>query len=256
MPRQQRAVRTHALILRRRDHREADRLLTVITPEHGKFDVVAYGARKPNSRKTGHVELFTLADMLVDMHRTPAALSQVEMLAPYEAIRNDLTLGAYAAYAVELLDDFTESGDSDLHGLFELLRDTLARLCTHPEPLLVLRYYELHLLAQVGFQPDLSYCVLTGEEIQPQDQFFSFADGGIVSPEGARLRANLPSISFRALRVLRNLQRNEWNAMAALHLPTALHREMEALMLGYITYTLESQLQSVAFIRRVRQFNS
>ncbi|MEL7236312.1 MAG: DNA repair protein RecO, partial [Chloroflexota bacterium] len=107
MPPNNRAIRTPAIILRRRDFGEADRLLTVLTPYHGKLDLIAYGARKAVSRKTGHVELFTLADMLVNLHKNPGVVSQVEMLEPFLPLRDDLTLGAFAGYVVELLDRFT-----------------------------------------------------------------------------------------------------------------------------------------------------
>ena len=65
MSRFERAFRTQAIILKRRDFGEADRILTVFTPAYGKLDVIAKGARKPTSTKTGHVELFTRTDMLI-----------------------------------------------------------------------------------------------------------------------------------------------------------------------------------------------
>ncbi|MEM6526703.1 MAG: DNA repair protein RecO, partial [Chloroflexota bacterium] len=153
MPANNRAIRTPALILRRRDFGEADRMLTVLTPHRGKLDLIAYGARKAISRKTGHVELFTLADMLVNLRKEPGVVTQVEMLEPFLPLRDDLTLGAYAGYVVELLDRFTERGDDELSALFDLLRDTLARLCVEPDPRLALRYYEVQLLNQTGFRP-------------------------------------------------------------------------------------------------------
>ncbi|MEP7187672.1 MAG: recombination protein O N-terminal domain-containing protein, partial [Roseiflexaceae bacterium] len=53
-----RVYRTEAVIIRRADFGEADRLLTLITPQ-GKRRVVAKGARKTTSRLAGHIELFT-----------------------------------------------------------------------------------------------------------------------------------------------------------------------------------------------------
>ena len=64
MTHRERQFRTPAIILKRFDLGEADRLLTLLTPRHGKIEVVAKGARKLTSAKTGHVELFTRADML------------------------------------------------------------------------------------------------------------------------------------------------------------------------------------------------
>jgi DNA repair protein RecO (recombination protein O) len=54
----ERTIRAEAVVLRRIDFGEADRLLTLYTREFGKLKAIAKGARKPQSRKTGHVELF------------------------------------------------------------------------------------------------------------------------------------------------------------------------------------------------------
>ena len=60
----ERVYRTEAVIIRRSDFGEADRLLTLITPM-GKRRVVAKGARKTTSRLAGHIELFTHAGLLL-----------------------------------------------------------------------------------------------------------------------------------------------------------------------------------------------
>lgn len=255
MPPYDRAIRTPAIILRRQDRGEADRTLTILTPHYGKFDVVAYGARKPTGRKTGHVELLMLVDMLINRHRDPGSLTQAEMIEPFLPLREDMLLGAYASYAAELLDRFTERDDTDTAPqVFALLRDVLARLCVEADVRLALRHYELHLLNVVGFRPELSSCVVTGEAVRPEHQFFSFANGGVVSPEGAGHNASLPRLSFHALKLLRYLQRTpDYAQVRSLHIDNALHTEVEALLLGYITYTLERQLASVAFISRLRR---
>jgi len=191
-PERERSFRTPALILKRRDFGEADRMLTILTPDDGKLDVLAKGARKLTSRKTGQVELFTRADMLLSRGREIGQVTQADMTAPYLPLREDLTRGAYANYAVELLDRFTtDSDEHDSGRLFKLLDATFERLSTAVDPRLAVRYYEIHLLDRVGFRPELHECVIEREPIQPEDQFFSVSEGGIVCPTcGARARVS------------------------------------------------------------------
>jgi len=251
---QRRAIRSPAIILRRRDMGEADRLLTVLTPQYGKRDLIAYGARKPTSRKTGHVELFTLIDVLMNIRRELGTASQVEMIEPFLPLRESLKLGAYASYVAELMDRFTQTGDEDTPAaLFDLLRDTLARLCAEPEPRLVLRYYEVHLLGLMGYRPQLLRCVQSGGDVLPENQFFSFDEGGVVCQEYGAGNPNLAGLSFPVLKLLRHIQRSPFRQVGALQLHERVHAEAEALMIGYITYILERQLQSVTFIRRLRR---
>ena len=248
----ERSFRTHAIILKRRDFNEADRLLTILTPKHGKIDVIAKGARKPTSTKAGHVELFTLADMLIHRGRDFGIAAQAEMVVPYLALRDDLQRGAYASYAAELVDRFTGSGDEEFGGIFKLLHETLGRLCTEDDPRLVIRYFEIHLLGHVGFRPQINECNVGHEPIMPEDQYFSYAEGGTICVRHVVKNVLVVPISMVALKLMRHIQRSHWSKVRSLEIAPVLHEETERLLLGYITHLLERRLQSIDFIRRVR----
>lgn len=252
MSKQQRSYRTEALILKRRDFGEADRLLTLLTPENGRVDAIAKGARKPNTTKTGHVELFTRADMLISRGRELDIVTQVVMVEPYLRLREDLQRGAFANYVAELMIRFTGENDEDDAQQFQLLADTFQRLCDAEDIRLAVRFYEMRLLDLTGFRPELNYCVMSQESVQPVNQFFSYEQGGIVSPSQAHLVSDLVSISLNALKVIRHLQRSSYEQIEALSIPEPLHNEIERIMQGYLTHILERRLQSVDFIRRVR----
>lgn len=247
-----RTFRTPAIILKRRDMGEADRLVTLLTPTYGKIDAIAKGARKPTGSKTGHVELYTRADVLIAKGREMDVLSQAEMIEPYLPLREDLLRGAYASYSVELLDRFTYSGEGATPGLFTLLDDTLARLCHSEDIRRVVRFYELQLLDKMGFRPELQECVITHDMLLPVDQFFSYMDGGVVAPEGAPHTTGLIPLPMPTLKVLRHLQRSPYHQISKTRIPDGVHTDVERVMIGYIRYILESRLQSVDFIRRIQ----
>src|ERR1700757_3472845 len=54
---------TTGIILSRTDFGEADRIITVLTPDHGKLRLMARGARKPKSKMAGGIELFSVSDL-------------------------------------------------------------------------------------------------------------------------------------------------------------------------------------------------
>lgn len=253
MPRSERSFRTPAIILKRRDFGEADRLLTLLTPRHGKLDVLAKGARKPTSHKAGHVELFTRADMLIHRGRDFGILVQSELVAPYLRLREDLGRGAYASYAAELIDRFVVVDEEEAAGkLFPLFDEVLDRLCGDDDPRLALRYYEIRLLDLVGFRPQVTECVIAHEPLEPTDQYFSYSEGGVVCPQHRGQSASAVPLSLNALKLLRHMQRSPYTQVRSLTITPALHDQVERLMLGYITYLLERRLQSVDFIRRLQ----
>jgi DNA repair protein RecO (recombination protein O) len=246
-----RAIRTEAIILKRRDMGEADRLLTLLTPRHGKMDVVAKGARKLASAKTGHVELFTRADMLIHTGRELGIAVQAEMIEPYLGLRENLERSAFANYTVELLDRFTATAEDDCSGVFQLLDETLQRLADDDDPRLAVRYYEMRLLDQVGFRPELLECVVGRDPILPEDQFFSVVQGGVVCPAHAHLSNSVTPVSMLTLKLLRHLQRSSYKQVKSLKVSPQLHEDAERIMVAYITYILERKLQSVDFLRLI-----
>lgn len=252
MPRPERSFRTQAIVLKRRDFGEADRLLTLLTPHHGKVEAIAKGARKPTSAKSGHVELFALTDVLIHRGRNFGILTQAELVEPYLMMREDLQRGAYASYVAELIDRFMAMDDDGQTELFALVKETLARLCDDTDPRLAVRYYEMRLLDAVGFRPELNECVISHEIILPEDQYFSFSEGGVVSPGYAHLSEGLVPITMTTLKLLRHLQRSPYARVKSLGIHAALHNDIERIILAYLTYILEQKLQSVDFIRRIR----
>lgn len=249
----ERALRTEAIILSRMDFGEADRLLTLLTPRQGKLRAIAKGARKPTTRKSGHVELYARSDMLLHRGRELWIIAQAEMTEGYLEMREDLNRMAYASYTVELVDRFTTDEDeAESEALFALLDAALRALCGDADLRLVARFFELRLLDAVGFRPDLGHCAICGETIQPEDQFFSLAEGGVVCPRCGAVRDQVTPISRNGLHALRVIQRENWARVRGLALNDLLHAEIERIMLGYLITLLESRVQSADFIRRLR----
>jgi len=248
----ERTFRSEAIVLRRTDFGEADRLLTLFSREFGKIRAIAKGARKPQSRKTGHVELFMRSNFLFAKGRQMNIITQAEMVAPYTPLRDDLVRATYASYAVELLDRFAVEEDKHL-GMYQLLADGLGWFAAHEDLLLAARYFELRLLAMAGFQPQLFACLGCGEAIEEEDQFFSAELGGLLCPNCRQEDRRARPISAVSVKVLRYLQTRPWETVSVLRLKSTVHTELEQILHYYLTYILERNLKSVDFLHRLRQ---
>jgi DNA repair protein RecO (recombination protein O) len=252
MSHRERVYRTEALVLRRADFGEADRLLTVFTPGRGKLRLVAKGARKPSSRKSGHVELFSHGQFMVAVGRELDILTQAETLEPFLPLREDLARTTYAYYVAELADAFTAERDENAP-LFRLLVDAFGWLTTADDLSLAARYYELHLLGLVGYQPQLFVCVGCKSPLEPEVSYLSAADGGVLCPRCGRDWTGASKLSINALKVLRFLQTRGWETCRLVRLSPSTRAEIEQVMNAYITYHLERKVKSVDFIHRLRR---
>jgi len=52
-----------AIVLSRTDFGEADRIITLLTPDQGKVRLVARGVRRAKSKIAGGIELFSISDI-------------------------------------------------------------------------------------------------------------------------------------------------------------------------------------------------
>jgi DNA repair protein RecO (recombination protein O) len=247
-----RSVRVDAVVLRHGNYGEADRLITLYTRQLGKMRVLAKGARKPASRKAGHIEPFTHVKLQLAKGRGMHLITQAETVDAYLPLRDDLILTGQASYVIELLDRFTYEDETGNAVIFRLLTDTLTRLAEKTDPWLAQRHYEMRLLDQLGFRPQLFECVNCGREIKAEDQFFSFGAGGVICPACGRGLPNLHMISVDGLKYLRHFQRSSFSEAARARADAETQRETETLMQGYFTYLLERELNTPGFLKRIK----
>lgn len=247
-----RSLRVDAVVLRHSDFGEADRLLTLYTRQRGKMRVIAKGARKIASRKAGHIEPFTNVTLQLATGRDMFILTQADTVDAYLPLREDLILTSQASYVIELLDRFTYEDEMENSAIFRLLTDTLSRLASRIDPWLVLRHYEMRLLDQLGFRPQLFECVNCGREIKAEDQYFSFRAGGAICPRCGQGLPNLHLISVEALKYLRHFQRSSFAEAARANPGPDVQMETESLMQGYFTYLLERELNTPGFLKKIK----
>jgi len=231
---------------------EADRVLTLFMPQRGKVRVIAKGIRKPRSRKAGHLELFTRSQLLLARGRDLDIVTQAQTVEAYRPLREYLLRGAYAAYAVELMDKLTPEAQENQE-LYDLLREMLGWLCVGEDLAPTARYYELRVLSLAGFQPQLHHCVVGGERIVAEDQYFSALEGGAVCAKCGQGHSGLLPISMETLKYLRYFQTRPHNKVIALRLRPGVLAEMEHILHRYLTVILERQLKSVEFLKLIRR---
>lgn len=247
-----RIYRVDGIVLSRRDWGEADRLVTLLTADRGKIRAIAPGARKPLSRKSGHLELFSRGRFVLARGRTFDKITQAETHLYFPRLRESLPRISAAYLLVELVDRFLQEQDVNVL-VYELLTGALQALDAGDAPALVLRYFEVKLLSFVGFQPQLHACARCDERLEPVDQFFSPADGGVLCPLCQQTNQGGQPLSLPLLKVLRLMQSADWETVRRLRLPPEQSDVLARLLNLYLAYMLERELRATRFIEEVRQ---
>ena len=251
-PLNERLYRTEAIVLSRLNLGEADRILTLFTPQYGKLRVIAKGARKARSRLGPHLEIFTRCQLNLSRGRDLDVVTSAETLDAYPPLRDDLDVLGHASHMVELVARLTEDRQEQ-ERVYDLLRGSLRLLADGVDPFAVTRHFEFMLLVALGYRPELYRCLESGEPLEPTTNLFSANRGGMLSVacRGADPRA-VP-VSINTQKYLRELDRNGLGNIIRLQVPAETRHEIEALLGGYLRHLTERDLNSLEVWRQMRR---
>ncbi len=163
---------TRGVVLRTTDVGERDRMLTVLTAEHGKISVFARGVRKITSGALPASQLFAYADFTLRRASQYCFLNEATIRETFLGISSTIEGAALASYLCEAADELTyEGGDSAQ--MLQLLLNTLWTISAGTRPLFLVKgAFELRAAAISGYQPDLGGCAACGCETDPAGDRF------------------------------------------------------------------------------------
>lgn len=162
-------LRTQAIILRRTNYGESDRILTLLAPE-GKFSVLARGARKEKSRLAGGIELFSVSDVTIHQghHGKLATLTGAKMLKFYGNLLVDLPRLELASSFLKSINRIAEQTDNP--EFFDILNQALAGLNNGYSLSLVSTWFNFNFARTTGEELNLIRDV-HGESLSPNQTY-------------------------------------------------------------------------------------
>ena len=214
---------TDAIVLSRFDYGEADRILTLLTPELGKIKAIAKGIRRPTSRIGGALEPLAELRLQLARGRTFDVVTQVRDAAtPGCACATASRSTATAWYCAELADRSLEERHA-AEPLYLLLRRAYELLDAAMAPGRVARWFEMRLCDELGVRPEVDRCVECGRLARRRRTMFA---GSRRSAGSCATRHGGPSqaaagLSTTRCKVLKAYQRMDVEAIAGLRLPPA-----------------------------------
>jgi DNA repair protein RecO (recombination protein O) len=236
------------VVLRSHKLGEADKIITILTQGSGKVRGVAKGIRKTKRRFGGRLEPFGHVSLM--LYRGRGALdtiTQVEIIAPHRAIREDLRLFGAGETMLEAVDKVAEEHERNVK-LFLLLMGGLRALDQQPspaEPSAVAESFLLKLLSVSGFHPSLTACAVCGAQ---GPTLFANAQGGAVCANCAEQGA-VP-VSASSLGYLSDLARADLPAASdtVAHTERRFRTQARELLSSFTEYYLERRMKSLPML--------
>lgn len=148
-------LKTEALVLRRTNYDEADRILTLLTPE-GRKSVLAKGVRREKSKLAGGIEMFCRSEVVLHQGRGELMiLTSAKMKDYYQKILADFETLEVASEILKRITKVSEAVDNPEH--YKITRECLAALNAGAERTTVLAWFYFNVARTSGEQINLYY---------------------------------------------------------------------------------------------------
>ncbi len=221
-------------MLKAKEHKEADRVLTLFSLEYGKLRVMSYGSARPSSRKRGAVQPFCRSRFFFTRGRDLARVDQAELLEFFPQIAASVDLFGLASYFAELVDGFTVD-EAPNRDLYHLLVESL-RILERGSGILA-RAFEIRLLYLTGFGPELACCVSCRRPIRLTEPLtLSPKAGGTVCAECRKNSPDAIGLSAGALQMLRRLSEGDLRRVLTLKPNPPIRQELKEIMAATIAF--------------------
>lgn len=244
------SFRDSAIVLRSQNLGETDRIVILLTREHGVVHAVAKGVRKPSSSFGGRLEPFMLVDFAASAGKNLATVTQVVTRRAYAAaIVGDYTVFTLAVTACEVAEQLAAGEAESAGAQFSLLAGALSALARGSHlPHRVLDSYLLRALELGGWGLELEHCTSCGEV---------WSSGYLRADSGVVCTACLPEQGEAVLRplpaemrdYLLALKQGRWELVDAT-VPSALTLRGSELIMEYVQWQLEKPLKSLATLEK------
>jgi DNA repair protein RecO (recombination protein O) len=241
--------RDEAIVLRTHKLGEADRIITLLTRQHGLVRAVAKGVRRTTSKFGSRLEPFMHVDLQLAEGRTLDTITQAETLTPFHS-RIGLDYERYTAGTcmLETADRLVaEEREPSVQQFLLLVGALRALAAAERSASAVLDSYLLRSLAVAGYAPSFEACARCG--LEGPHRYFHPAHGGMLC-----VTCRVPGSATpgpETVRLLAALLTGDWAAVTEIEGgdPRAV-REASGLVAAYLSWHLERGLRSLAYVER------
>lgn len=160
-----RNISTTGIILKKNNGGEADQFITFYSPDLGKVDAFARGARKIDSQFTGHLEVLNICKFQLYKNQDRFSISQCQSIKIFRNIHENLDKAMIGLLLIEIFQKFTDFQESDTE-LFNLITATIENLDQNNNHKMNLESFKVKLLNLLGLMPDVTRCSFCSKKWQ------------------------------------------------------------------------------------------
>lgn len=172
-----RSSKTEAIVIKKRNFQEKDRILTLFSRDRGKIEAIAKGSRRPGSRFSYFSDIGSIGQFyLYDSKSIPIITDYKSIFSP-ELARGNLNRTEKLSFGYKLIDRVFES-DEPHPKTYEALFYATEKLSQSDDQLVFLLFV-VNVISDLGLKPELHKCTVCGKKINERSSLFFRYSAGI-----------------------------------------------------------------------------
>ncbi|KKP43701.1 MAG: repair protein RecO protein [Parcubacteria group bacterium GW2011_GWA1_33_6] len=231
--------KTEALVFKKEDWSEADRIFSIFTYDFGKVQVIGKAIRKITSKLRGGLEIFSFCEIEFIQGKNRKILTDAVFLDKFKSIPQIPEKLAVAYKISDILDNFIKGEEND-EKIWGLLVDIFEKLDTHFSKnfnyQLIYFYFFWNFISTLGHCPELSKCAACQQKLNPNDLYFSNKEGGVICRNCYIANTNAIKITSDAVKILRLILQKDWEVLLKLKIETSCQKDLEEILKNYYDY--------------------
>lgn len=244
-------VKLRALVLREVDFGDWDRYLTVLAEDGRRVEILCKNARRGKKTNPAARQL-CFSEFILAERGEKYALREADLVHSFFVLAEDIERYALACYLCELTSALSDPGLENPALCRLLLTALLALERKKRDPALVKAAFELRVMAESGYAPDLTSCGVCGEAVSAGPVWFSVPAGGIVHESCARRVGGCMPLDGSALRAVVHVLSAEPNKVYAFALSGPAGEQFCGMAEEYVKYHLGRGFESLQFYRSLQ----
>ena len=277
-------IKTSGIVIKRMNYGEADRILTVLTEDHGKVKAIARGSRKILAKLGGSLEPFCLVDFIFHEGKSFYVVTAANVINHFEKIHTDIDKIAKAFYIGELLDKSLQEKQNHPE-VFELFKKYLEELESSAGAIpaqvgiqnskklsvdshlrgndekengngsrvgdFLIPVFSAKILESLGFKPEVSECLHCRQKLLLAQNFWDDIEGGVICQSCHDKFGHGREIENDLIKILRLIFSPNFSVGSKINISEKFKNQTAEVLENYVEVILERELKSKKFLSQI-----
>ena len=238
---------SEAIILRSKDYKEDDKIVSIYTIKNGKMRALVKGVKKNTSKLRAAVQPFCVTNLTLALSKGIPVVINGENSRSFDKLKDDYLRMSYASMLCEFVDKIMPENEID-EDVYVILKDSLAAI-SEGNPWSGANGGILRLLSHLGYGAEYKTCTFCGKSLKMAEAYYS--SDGLACFECAKMEGSCRKLSVEGAVIIQALQEMPLNMTGQIYASDKGKDEVDRYIDLQLDNVLEYPLKSRDFLQKV-----